>query len=68
MIRNKTFDCVEMKNRAQAKLQKEYEGLMPEEIRKRRRARIEISDDPLARKWRRLIQSQRVNETPAHHS
>jgi len=68
MIKNKTFDCVEMKNTIQAKLQKEYEGLTPEEVRKRRRAKLEASDDPLARKWRRLIQAQNEKKAAAHRS
>jgi hypothetical protein len=68
MIKNKTFDCVEMKNTIQAKLQKEYEGLTPEEVRKRRRAKLEAADDPLARKWRRLIQAQTDKKGPIRHS
>lgn len=31
MTQQKTFDCVEMKNRAQAELQQEIEGMTPEE-------------------------------------
>jgi len=68
MIKHKTFDCVEMKNTIQARLQKEYEGLTPEEVRQRRRAKVEASDDPLARKWRRLIQSQTEKRAAAHRS
>ena len=54
MPKTKTFDCVEMKNRIQAELREEYEGLSEDEIAARRRAWLETSDDPVARKWRQL--------------
>ena len=54
MKRNKSFDCVEMKNAIQAQLGEEYEGLTPEQVRKRRQERLASSDSPVARKWRRL--------------
>lgn len=45
MKRKKDFDCVEMKNGIQAKLLEEYAGLTREEIREKRRQRIEA--DPV---------------------
>ncbi len=48
----KLFDAVEMKNRIQAQLRKEHEGLSGEEIERRRRVWLETSDDPAAKWWR----------------
>ncbi len=53
MKREKSFDCVEMKNAVQKQLNKEYDGLTDEEIRKRRLHKLETSDSPLARTWRK---------------
>lgn len=50
----KQFDCVEMKNQIQAQMQKEYEGLTDEEVRRRIRHRLETSDSIVAQKWRRM--------------
>jgi hypothetical protein len=50
----KTFDCVEMKNAIQAQQRREWKGLSDEEMRRRIQKRLQTSDDPLARKWRRL--------------
>ncbi len=44
-MKNKDFDCVEMKNQIQADLLREYEGLSEEEIQKRRCERINA--DPI---------------------
>ena len=66
MMKNKTFDCVKMKNEIQAKLRQEYDALTPEEIRKRRREKLETSDDLIARKWRRLIQALEQKRASAH--
>ena len=52
MPQEKTFDCVEMKNRIQAEIARENEGLTDDERRARLRHELETSDDPLARKWR----------------
>lgn len=54
MKATKTFDCVEMKNEIQADLAKEYGGLTEEEIEARRREKLNTSDHPAARLWRRL--------------
>ena len=56
MKKNKAFDCVEMKDAAQARLREEYRGLTPEQVRKRRDERLATSDSPVARKCRRLAQ------------
>jgi len=50
----KTFDCVELKNAIQAKQRREWKGLSDEEVRRRVQQRLDASNDPLARKWRRL--------------
>ena len=50
----KTFDCVKMKNAIQAKQRREWKGLPDEEVRRRIQQRLDASNDPLARKWRRL--------------
>lgn len=54
MKKVKEFDCVEMKNRIQQELEREYAGLTDEERRALRRHKLETSDDPVARKWRAL--------------
>lgn len=54
MKKEKGFDCVEMKNRIQQELEREYAGLTEEERRERIRHELETSDDPVARKWRSL--------------
>jgi hypothetical protein len=46
--KKKSFDCVEMKNRIQAKLLREEVKYGPEEAAKRRRARI-LSDPILSK-------------------
>ena len=52
MKKPKPFDAVEMKNRIQAELRREHEGLSDGEIERRRRAWLETSDDGLAKWWR----------------
>ena len=54
----KAFDCVEMKNNAQAQLRAEFAGLTDEEERARITRELETSDDIVARKWRRLRRRQ----------
>jgi hypothetical protein len=51
MNSEKPFDCVEMKNRIQAKLFREYEGLSAEEERGKRLQKLETGDSPAARLW-----------------
>ncbi len=45
------FNCVEMKNRIQAALMREYDGLASEEVRRKRRDKLASSDSPAARMW-----------------
>ena len=59
MTARKRFDCVEMKNAIQARLQEEREGLTDEEVRQQIAEFLATSDNPLARKWRRIGQLQR---------
>lgn len=50
----KSFDCVEMKNRVQRELQEEWKGLTGEEIEKRIERELATSDSTSARWWRSL--------------
>ncbi|MEN8254060.1 MAG: hypothetical protein ABFR33_01190 [Verrucomicrobiota bacterium] len=50
-MKKKKFDCVEMKNEIQRKLQAEYEGLSSEERRRRMTERI-LSDPVLGPAFR----------------
>ena len=65
MARKKDFDCVEMKNAIQARRRQQYEGLSDEEVRKRIDAELATSDDPVARKWRKI--AEREAQSPARH-
>ncbi|VGO21196.1 hypothetical protein [Pontiella sulfatireligans] len=53
-MKNKTFDCVEMKNEIQRTLQGEYKGLVLEERRARMNERI-LSDPVLGPAYRRSL-------------
>ena len=57
MRKNKSFDCVEMKNAIQAELRKQDAGLSPDQIREKRQKELATSDNIVAKKWRRLPQS-----------
>ncbi len=48
----KTFDCVQMKSRIQARVRAEWQGLTEEEIRARVREHLETSDSDVAKWWR----------------
>ena len=61
MKKDKTFDCVAMKNAIQAQLQAERAGLTEEEVRRRRREWLETSADPLAQWWRRAAVARDVD-------
>ena len=65
MKKSKALDCVEMKDAAQARLREEYQGLTPEQIRKRREERLAAADSPLARKCRRLAQERQRSKSDA---
>lgn len=56
MRKKKSFDCVQMKNRIQARHRREYSGLKTEEVRRRIKKRLATSNDPVARKWRAIGQ------------
>jgi len=57
----KRFDCVEMKNRIQAEMLKEYEGLSDEEVRERIQHRLETSDSVVAKKWRKMLKTEQAS-------
>ena len=52
------FDCVEMKNHIQAKLLREYEGLTPDEERRKRLQKLAAADSPAARIWQAACKRQ----------
>jgi hypothetical protein len=52
--KSKSFDCVEMKNRIQARHRKEWAGLTDEEARCLIQEELSNGDDVVSRKWRRL--------------
>ena len=54
----KDFDCVEMKNAAQAAMSRDLGALTDEQQRARITQELESSDDIVARKWRRLLARQ----------
>jgi len=45
------FDCIEMKNRIQEELLREYEGLTAEQERRKRLHKLVTADSPAARIW-----------------
>lgn len=51
MSGDKPFDCVELKNRIQAELLREYQGLTPEEERRKRHQKLASGDSSAARMW-----------------
>ncbi len=53
--RNKTFDCVRMKNEIQEKLRKERAGMTDEQIREQIQKELATSNDPIAVWWRNLM-------------
>lgn len=61
---NKSFDCVEMKNRLQAEM-REREALPgPEEARRKRQQWLATSDDALAKWWRSLAPVRKPEDVP----
>jgi len=63
MKTQKTFDCVQIKNAAQERIEQEFAGLTDAERRVAIARELETSDDPVARKWRRLDQTARCIAT-----
>lgn len=53
-MKNKTFDCVEMKNRIQQELREEEARVGAEEMRRRREEWLRTGQDELSRLWRKL--------------
>lgn len=53
-MRNKSFDCVEMKNEIQQELALEYKGLTDEERWSRLNEILASSNHPVARKWKEI--------------
>lgn len=49
----KSFDCVEMKREAQAKVEAKYAGLSERERHERLDRELATAGDPLARWWRK---------------
>lgn len=62
MKKSRAFDCVEMKDAAQARLREEYQGLTPDQVRKKREESLATSDSPVARKCRRLAEQRQRAE------
>jgi len=48
------FDCVEMKDRVQAKVAEELAGLTDDQVRRRLADELAAGNDAVARKWREL--------------
>ena len=58
MNNKEEFDCVEMKNRIQAELLNENEGLTAEEERRKRLHKLATADSPAARLWQAACKRQ----------
>lgn len=58
MKATETLDCIKLKDRLQADLAREYEGLSEDEIEARRHEKLRTSTHPAARLWHRLTQGQ----------
>ena len=54
MRKQKEFDCVKMKNRIQAQLLKEWEGMSDDDIRREIHRKLDESQSPIAQFWRRI--------------
>jgi hypothetical protein len=64
MMKNKAFDAVEMKNAIQARRRRERANMSDEQVRHSIAERLDKSDDPLSRKWRRLVPDRAHNYLP----
>jgi hypothetical protein len=60
----KIIDCVEMKNRIQAALLSEYEGLIGDEERQRRQNRLATSDSPASKIWQAAAKRDKMKGSP----
>lgn len=54
MKKPKEFDCVQFKDKLQARLMREYKGLTEEQIRRRTARILATSPSPIAKLWRKL--------------
>lgn len=61
MKREKTFDCVRMKDEIQASLRRERRGMSPVAVRRSIERKLATSDSPTAKLWRRLSREQKVS-------
>lgn len=61
---NKTFDCVEMKNRIQLVMREEEERIGAKAAAERRHRLLADSDDPLASWWQSLAALPDANPEP----
>jgi hypothetical protein len=66
MIRTKTFDCVEMKDQAQARLAEEYAKYGRSQQEQRLKDELAHSDDVVAQKWRRVVGLAASNPPPPY--
>ena len=64
MNEEEPFDCVDMKDRIQAELLREYEGMSSEEERRKRLDKLATSDSPAARMWQ---SARERRETATRH-
>ena len=67
MKREKSFDCVKMKDEIQAALLKEHEGMTDDQRHAAMERAIAVSDAPAARFWRQITArhpAAAVAETP----
>jgi len=55
----KTFDCVELKNKIQSELLKEYQGMKTDEAIEHSWQKLQSSQSPVAKLWRQL-QERRI--------
>jgi hypothetical protein len=60
MNADNAFNCIEMKNRIQASLLREYEGLTAEEERRKRILKLSGGGSPAAKIWQ-AAQKKRTN-------
>ncbi len=61
MMKDKEFDCVEMKQQLQRRLLEKWGGLSDQEIEARFISEMEASGDRLAQWWRRVREQKNQN-------
>jgi len=65
--KRKDFDCVAMKNAAQAKLRSDFAGMTDDEEREAITRELGASDGLVARKWRRVLQQHETVSSSGGH-